>query len=157
MGLLSVTVSVPALCRQAGKWLCLEEHGFHYAIVNNDERPRRTIISRGAPQFSSFQFTARLSVRFSLKDEPRGLFAKILLRNSGLVYSAWNMAIEGSCEAQLYLFANVPPRAMDVAVFHAICSEMYAEISSVEQELKDRLFYEVGRPIRPGTAIQRPL
>ncbi len=146
--------TVPGLCRQTGRWICVDRDGFHYRIANNDERPRRTIVARSAPQFSSFQFTIRLSVRLSLKDEPKGLFAKTLLRNGGLVHAAWNMAIEGSCEAQLYLFANIQAKAMATAVFHAVCSEMYREIMSFEQELRDKLLYEVGSPIRPGRNVE---
>ena len=56
-------------------------------------------------------FQTWLPIRFSLEHEPKGLFARVLLRNGNLHLSSWSMAIGGSCEACLTLVTNLPRAA----------------------------------------------
>src|SRR5689334_14420467 len=99
--------SIPQLCRNS-RWLVVSRHDFHYSVANNDDRPRREMCVRAGKQFWDVQFSLEFPIRFPMNPEPPGLFARILIRNVGLVYSAWNMDIRDSCEAQLYLFAQMP-------------------------------------------------
>jgi hypothetical protein len=137
---------IPRLCAESSRWTVVSREVDAYQVRNDDGRRPvyiRVNQSRGA---TTTHFQAFFPIRFSLEREPPGLFARILLRNFHLKLATWGMFIGGSCEACLYLAAQVPTAGLDAAWFDFICEEILAEMNSLQDELHAKFSYQVAAP-----------
>ena len=141
---------VERLCEESGKWLIASRLGDRYSVVNADRMTQRFIDVRTCEEMAFVKFTAEFPVRFSLDREPRGLFARVLMRCIPLHFANWRLDIGESCEAVLYLFASQPRAAMDARLFNAICQEMVQELRDFHTELVEKFRYGGGAADMPG-------
>jgi hypothetical protein len=146
-------------CRATETWQINSRDGDWYTVTPTDSRRTHRIHVRHSPKLVVVNFSASFGMRFSLAEEPRGLFARILMRSHDLGFASWHMDIQKSCEAQPYLFARWPASAMTPRVFDAVCNEMHQELDAFAYELRSKFQYAgggAGLPaIRPdGRGIQ---
>jgi hypothetical protein len=134
---------IERLCRETGV-VFVSREADRYEVRNGDHASTRYISVWYSDRFTNVMFQSWFPIQFSLEQEPKGLFARVLLRNGQLHWSGWSMAIGGSCEACLTLVANVPPSALDAHLFASVCGEMVAEINAFHQELHDKFRYAAG-------------
>jgi hypothetical protein len=139
-------------CRASGAWQFNCKDGDWWYITNNDARRNHRIGVRHSAKLAVVKFSAKFPMRFSLRPEPPGLFARLLMRSHDLAYASWIMNIADSCEAQPYLFAQWPATAMTPVVFNAICNEMRDEIDAFGYELRSKFQYGGGEPPPHGTS-----
>ena len=133
---------IPQLCREGGnRWVVISKEPGSYRLRNNDgRRPVYITVSQRAGT-TTVLFQAFFPVRFSLEREPRGLFARVLMRNFNLGRVAWSMYIGESSEACLTLWTNVPKNSLDATLLHVVCNEMAQEIRELQDELHEKFRY----------------
>jgi hypothetical protein len=134
---------VSRLCRETGFSLTGREAD-HYQVRLMDHRSPVFIEVRYSDRSPNAMFQAWFPVRFSLEKPPAGLFARVLLRNTSMTWSAWGMSIGQSCEACLYVSASIPQQAMDARVFNGVCQEIAQEIRGFREELQSKFSYDLG-------------
>jgi hypothetical protein len=137
---------VPRLCAESRRWVVVSAEAGSYKVRNNDGRRSVHITVSQRPGATCTLFQAFFGIRFSLEREPRGLFARVLLRNFQLKFAAWGMYIGESCEACLYLSTLVPTAGLHAMLFTAICEEILTEMNSLEDELHSKFTYNPGSP-----------
>jgi hypothetical protein len=150
MNLLPRPALTPILeaCRTTGDWLITGRSGDWVYVATRQDRRQHEIGVRCSERLVAAKFSCRFPTRFSLQHEPKGLFARMLMRNHDLHYAYWVVHITDSCEAQPYLFAQWPVSALTTAVFNAICKEMHNEVEAFAYELRSRFQYG-GVYVRP--------
>jgi hypothetical protein len=136
---------IPRFCRESGRWVVVEREVDNYRLRNNDMRSHVYITVFQRPGAAFVLFQSWFSVRFSLEHEPRGLFARVLLRNFDLQHAGWSMFIGESCEACLLLSASVPRMSLDAGLLHFICDEILTEVNGLQHELHEKFRYSVER------------
>lgn len=132
---------IERLCQATGMVLVSREAD-RYQVRNSDHTRRQYIDIVYAESFASVLFQTWLPIKFSLEHEPKGLFARVLLRNLDLRWSCWAMTIGGSCEACLTLVTHLPHAALNAELFATVCREMVGEVNGFHQELRDKFRYE---------------
>lgn len=142
---------IERLCQQTGMVLVSREADC-YQVRNGDHTSKRYIDVTYSERVANVLFQTWLPIRFSLEHEPKGLFARVLLRNGNLHLSSWSMAIGGSCEACLTLVTDMPRAALNAELFSKACWEMVREVNGFQQELHDKFSYEAG-----GRVVDAPL
>jgi hypothetical protein len=131
-------------CRATGDWQIMARRGDWWTVANTDDGRQHDIAVRYSEKLVVVKFLCHFPIRFSLEHEPKGLFARLLMRNHDLHYAFWVMQIGDSCEGQPYLFAQWPLSALTTAVFNAICKEMYNEIEAFGRELRGSFKFSGG-------------
>ena len=140
---------IERLCRQSG-WIFIHREADRYRVRASEHPPIRDIDVWYATRLTNVLFQVDFPIRFSLDPEPSGLFARLMMRNSRLTWSAWSMSLGGSCEACPILVANVPPAALDARQFAGICREIIDEVNAFYVELHDKFRYSASGPVTPN-------
>ena len=146
---------IERLCRRSGKWEIRRHNGDIYMLHARDERAGQLIRVRYSPGYMLL-FESELPVRFSLASPPAGLFARVLMRSVSLKLASWRMDIRESCEAMLYLSAQLSDEGMAGWLLDKVCREMRDEVLSFHQELRDKFLYDTGAAMQGGAAVTRP-
>jgi hypothetical protein len=147
---------IAPLLKESGRWVIVSKEGSDYRIRNKDRRQSVYIYVVRRPGAYSTLFQAHFPVQFSLTHEPKGLFARVLLRNLNLMYgAAWSMYIGGSAEACLTLIARVPNAVLSATRLDVTCEEIVEEMIAFHRELHDKVSYEAELPY--GYGNRKPL
>ena len=139
-------------CRATGKWQIMARRGDWWYVANTDQRRQHEIAVRYSEKLVVAKFSCTFPIRFPLRPEHPGLFARLLMRSHDLCYAHWTMYISDSCEGQPYLFAQWPVSALTTAVFDAICRELHRETEDFGFELRGKFQYGGGYVPPQGTA-----
>ena len=131
---------VPRLCSRSG-WLLVKREEDRHWVRSSDEKETRLVRVRNNGQF--MKFVGELPVRFSLETPPSGLFARLLMRSIWLDFASWRMDIGDSCEAILYLAAQLPVAGMTPRLFAEVCREIRDELLDFHEELREKFQYGV--------------
>jgi hypothetical protein len=134
---------IAQLCEQTG-WVLVGREADKHRVRTNDGRPPAYIDVNCSAQKVNVVFQTWFQVQFSLEREPKGLFARVLMRNLELCWSHWALSLGGSCEACLTLSASVPTASLSAPLFVDICDEMTREMNAFRQELHDKFRYSLG-------------
>ena len=154
MGLFGGTLCIADLCRQSGNWHLADRKGdLHWVHAHGGMG--QMIRIRYRPSFTML-FEAELPVRFSLEHAPSGLFARVLLRSVPLNFASWRMDLRQSCEAVLFLSAQLPGHGMGAGLFDDVCREMRDEVIGFHQELRDKFHYQVAGVMSGGFGTACP-
>ena len=129
---------VPRLCRESGRWQVTGVEGDVHDVCNTGPKAIRFIRVRYREDTHWMKFTSEFPVRFPFTSTPAGVFARLLMRNTGLRYAHWSMDLWGSCEGMPYMTTQWPLSIMTASVFDATCSEIDGEIRAFHQELRDK-------------------
>lgn len=143
---------IPRLCHESGRWLMVRREGDRYIVQARDHRAVHEISVRDNGNTYTVLFQGWFPVRFSLDNPPSGLFARLLLRNMELHFSAWAIAIGGSCEACPTVAALVPRRSLDAALFNTVCHEIRDELIAFHNELHAKFRYDAP-PYSPAPPV----
>lgn len=145
---------IPVLCRRSG-WMVVQRQADRYWVRSCTDSAGATLrLSNGSGRHY-ICFHGDFPVRFSLERPPSGLFARLLMRNLDLLVSGWCLNIHASCEAQLYLMAQLPVAGMTPELFGTVCQEIAGELDGFHQELREKFKYGLGGiapPAAPAAA-----
>jgi hypothetical protein len=140
---------VEALCRRTGTLILRREGGEYWVRPPCATRGQSIRLGAGG---GNVLFQHHLGVEFPLDREPPGLFARLLLRNLDLSWTAWSMTIAGRCDAHLSVSARIPIAGLDAALFDAVCREIVGEVEGFHRELHDKFRWGGGGMGEPGAA-----
>lgn len=134
---------IERLCRKSG-WVVTRREGDHYQIRSGDHRPAVCIEVRYSQNCRNIVMQSWFPVRFSLEKPPAGLFARVLLRSSSLVWGSWTMNLGPNCDAALVVAVTLHTSGLTAELFRDVCEEIAGEIRAFTQELHDKFAYDLG-------------
>jgi hypothetical protein len=135
---------IERLCWESG-WLLVARENDMYTVRSGDHTVQQMVYVRWSPQFASALFYSFFPVRFSLEREAPGLYARLMMRNQDLHWSAWSTDLGGSCEACPMVKALIPAGSLNARLFAQVCQEIAGEINAFHAELRGKLRYSLGQ------------
>jgi hypothetical protein len=145
---------IASLCRQTRKWTVTGFDGqdrFTVRTKGDEVIYPVTVRTSGQSSYGT-RFQCFLPLRFPMETPPSGLFGRLMMRSREMDWSAWQLIIVESCEAQLYVTALIPSAVLDAALFDEVCREQTSEVAAFMKELHDKFNCAGGNspaPTRP--------